>query len=109
MISAGANALILQTVVDNTINNINVLSVSNEAGEIFRKQPQSVESLSETEKKFTFYLTENEVIDTIKKFSLYGNGATITLGTGIEMATQAVNIVKTNTQSLLLVWTVKVI
>lgn len=109
MITAGANALILQTVVAKTIDNINVISVSNNTREIFRKEPQSVESVSDTEKKYTFYLTETEAIDTIRKFSLYGNGATVSLGTGLEMVSQAVNIVKTNTQSLLLVWTVKVI
>ncbi len=109
MITPEANAMILQTVVEKTIDNIDVISVSNASGEIFRKQPQSVESISNSEKKFTFYLTEDEAIDTIVKFSLYGDGATTTLGTGLEMVTQAVNIVKTNTQSLLIVWTLKVI
>ena len=41
--------------------------------------------------------------------SLYGNGATIALGNGTEMASQAVNITKTNTQSLLIYWTVRVV
>lgn len=109
MITSGVKNLILTTVVAKTIDNINVLSVSNASGEIFRKEPQEVEALSPTEKKYTFYLTETEAIDTIAKFSLYGNGATSTLGTGLEMANQAVNITKTNTQSLLMIWNVKVV
>lgn len=109
MITAGAKDLILTTVVAKTINNIQVLSVSNVSGEIFRKEPQSVETLSPTEKKYTFYLTETEAIDTIIKFSLWGNGASTTFGTGLEMTTQTVNITKTNTQSLLIMWTVKVV
>ena len=41
--------------------------------------------------------------------SLYGNGATVTLGDGIEMASQVVVIPKTNTQSLLIYWVVRVV
>lgn len=109
MITAGANAVILNTVIAETIDKINVLSVSNAVGEIFRKEPQNVDIISSKEKKFTFYISETEAIDTIVKFALYGHGATTTLGDGLEMATQSVNIEKTATQSLLLLWTVKVI
>ncbi len=108
MITTEAKELIIQTVVKKTIDNIDILSVSNDTHEIFRKEPQSVEVLSNSERKFTFYLTENEAIDTIKKFSLYGNGATTTIGSGLEMISQVVNIEKTNTQSLLMVWVVKI-
>jgi len=109
MITNDANALVLTTVIEKTIDNIDVLSISDENGEVFRKTYQSKEEISTTERKYTFYLTENEGNATITKMSLYGNGATTTLGDGTEMAYQNVNITKTNTQSLLIYWTVKVV
>ena len=108
-VTAAAKALILQSIIEKSIDNIDVLSLSNSSGEIFRIVPQKKETISSKERKYTFYLTENEAVDTIVKMSLYGNGATVSLGTGTEMTAQAVNIVKTNTQSLLIHWTVRVV
>lgn len=108
-VTSQATALILSATIAKTINNIDVLSISNSGGEVLRKEPQAVDVISATKTKFTFYLTEAEANTTITKFSLYGESATKTLGTGTELVTQTVSIVKTNTQSLLIYWTLEVI
>jgi len=108
-VTNNAIALILTATIAKTIDNIDVLSISNVGGEVLRKEPQSIETLSATKKKFTFYLTEAEANTTITKFSLYGESATTTLGTGTELVTQVVSIIKTNTQSLLIYWTLEVV
>jgi hypothetical protein len=108
-VSAAANALILASAISESIDNIDVMSVQDAGGEVFRKTYQSVDTVSATERKYTFYLTEDEGNTTITGLSLYGNGATTVLGTGTEMCTQAVNIEKTNTRSLLIYWNVRVV
>jgi hypothetical protein len=108
-VTAAANALILASVIAASIDNIDVISVVDAGGECFRKAYQSVDSISATERKYTFYLTEDEGNTDITEFRLYGNGATTALGNGTEMCTQILNIEKTNTQSLLVYWTVKVV
>jgi hypothetical protein len=108
-VSAAANALILASVIAKSIDNIDVISIQDAGGEVFRKAYQSVDTVSATERKYTFYLTEDEGNTTIIGLSLYGNGATTALGNGTEMCTQILNIEKTNTQSLLVYWTVKVV
>lgn len=107
-VTSAANALILSATITASIDNITVISLQKSSGEYFRKAYQSKETLSTTSRKYTFYLTEAEGNDTIIKMSLYGNGASSTLGTGTEMASQTVNIVKTSTKSLLIYWTVEV-
>lgn len=109
MITAASEALILASVITESIDNIDVISVSNSGGEVFRKAYLNKETISETERKYTFYLTESEAVVTIANLSLYGNGSTTTLGDGTEMAYSTVNIIKTNTKSLLIYWTVKVV
>lgn len=108
-VTAAANALILASVIAESIDNIDVISVQDAGGELLRVAPQSAETISATERKYTFYLTESEGNGDLTGMSLYGNGATIALGNGTEMASQAVNITKTNTQSLLIYWTVRVV
>lgn len=108
-VTAAAEALILASTIAASIDNIDVLSVQDAGGEIIRVVPQKVTTLSTTKRKYEFYLTENEGNGDIVGMSLYGNGATVTLGTGTEMATQVVDFTKTNTQSLLIHWTVEVI
>lgn len=108
-VTAGANALILASTIATSIDNIDVLSVQTIAGELIRITPQNVVTISATERKYEFYLTENEGIGDLVGMSLYGNGATVTLGDGTEMASQVVVIPKTNTQSLLIYWIVRVI
>jgi hypothetical protein len=108
-VTAAANALILASVIAASIDNIDVISVVDAGGECFRKAYQSVDSISATERKYTFYLTEDEGNTDITELRLYGNGATTTLGTGTEMCSQAASLEKTNTQSLLVYWNVKVV
>lgn len=108
-VTAAANALILTSVIAISIDNIDVISIKDAGGEVIRVVPQDTNVISATEKKYTFYLTESEAVTTITSFSLYGNGATVTLATGTEMCTQAASLEKTNTQSLLIYWTVKVV
>lgn len=108
-VTAAANTLILNSVIANTIGNIDVIALKNVSGEFFRKIPTDTEVITSQKKRYTFWLDETEGNDTIVRLSLYGNGATTTLGTGIEMTTQTVNIEKDNTQSLLIEWTVEVV
>lgn len=108
-VTSGANALILAATIAASIDDIDVISLQNSGGEFLRKAYQSVDNVSATERKYTFYLTEDEGNTTIIGLSLYGNGATTALGNGTEMCTQILNIEKTNTQSLLVYWTVKVV
>lgn len=109
MITNDANALILTAVITESIDNLDVLSISTSAVEVFRKAYQNKETISSTERKYTFYLTEAEANVTMTKLSLYGDGATTTLASGTEMVYANVNITKTSTQSLLITWTVKVV
>lgn len=108
-VTAAANQLILDAVIPKSIDNVDVISLQNVSGEFFRKAYQSKEIISETERKYTFYLTEEEGNDTIVGISLYGEGATTSLGTGTEIVKQTVNIEKTNTQSLLIYWSLRVV
>ncbi|EGW36456.1 hypothetical protein [Desulfosporosinus sp. OT] len=108
-VTDAARALILASTVATSIDNIDVLSASAITGELIRIVPQDVETISAVERKYTFYLTEFEGNGNLIDLSLYGNGATVALGTGTEMASQAVTIAKTNTQSLLIHWNARVI
>ena len=108
-VTDAAKALILGSVIAESIDNIDAISLRTTSGELVRKAYQSKEIISATERKYTFYLTENEGNGDLIGVSLYGNGATTTIGSGTEMVTQVVNITKTNTQSLLIYWTVKVV
>lgn len=108
-VTNAANALILASTIAISIDNIDVLSVQTTAGEIFRVTPQNVVALSATERKYEFYLTELEGNGALIGMSLYGNGATVTLGDGTEMAEHVVNIPKNNTKSLLVYWIVRVV
>jgi hypothetical protein len=108
-VTSAAEALILASVIAESIDNIDVISVQDAGGEIIRLAPQSTDVISATKRKYTFYLTELEGNGSLVGMSLYGNGATTTLGSGTEMAKQVVNFTKTNTQSLLIYWTVEVI
>ncbi len=108
-VTDAAKALILASVIAESIDNIDVISLQNAGGEIFRKAYQSIEIISPKERKYIFYLTENEGNGDLVSMSLFGNGATTSLGTGTKMTTQAVNITKTNTQSLLIYWNVRVV
>jgi hypothetical protein len=109
MITDAAKALILNSVIDVSIDNIDVISLQNSGGEYFRKEYQSKDTISTKERKYTFYLTENEGNGDIVGLSLYGDGATVTLATGTEMAEQNVEIEKTSTRSLLIYWTVRAV
>ena len=105
----GVRALILTSTIATSIDNIDVLSVKAIAGELERFPPQNIVAISLTERKYEFYLTELEAIGDLIGMSLYGNGATVVLGDGTEMATQVVAISKTGTQSLLIYWIVRVV
>ena len=108
-VTDGARALILASAIATSIDNIDVFGVTIISGELIRIVPQDVTVISATERKYTFYLTETEGNGDLIGMSLYGNGATVTLGSGTEMASQVVAISKTNTQSLLVHWNVRVI
>ena len=108
-VTDGARALILASTIATSIDNIDAFGVSTISGELIRIVPQDVTVISETERKYTFYLTETEGNGDLVGMSLYGNGATVSLGDGTEMASQVVSIAKTNTQSLLINWVVRVI
>lgn len=111
MITVAGNTFILSSVVA-AIDAASVISVRNASGEFFRKIPTATEIISPHEINFTFYLNESEANDTIVGFSLYAD-ATDDFGTGTEIATQALIpeeiIVKDNTQSLAIDWTVNIL
>ncbi len=108
-VTTAANALVLASAIAASMNSITVISVKTSAGEIFRKIPTSTDVITSKKKQFTFWLSETEGNGSIITLSLYGNGATATLGTGTEIVTQTVTITKDNTNSLTVVWTVEVI
>ena len=109
MITNAANTLALNSVLTATLNTIAVITLKNVSGEFFRKIPTSTAVISSQKKQFTFWLSEAEGNGTIVDLSLYGNGATTILGSGTELVAQTVNIVKDNTNSLTVVWTVEVV
>jgi hypothetical protein len=104
-----AEYLILVSVIRASIDNIDVIAIEDVNGEVFRKVYQRKDSLSDTERRYTFYLTEEEGNANITKLVLYGSGATTEPGSGFPLCEQPVDIEKTNTQSLLIYWTVKVV
>jgi len=108
-VTSAANVLALSSVIAATMDSITVISIKTISGEIFRKIPTEVDEISSRKKQFTFWLNEDEGNGDIAELSLYGDGATATLGTGTEMVTQAVNIEKDNTNSLTVIWVVEVI
>ena len=75
-VTAAANALILASVIDESIDNIKVISLRTVGGELVRKAYQSKDTISATERKYTFYLTNPGN----GRMRLCGNGATTTLG-----------------------------
>ena len=109
MITTAANTLALNSVIAAVLDTVSVISVKKASGEFFRKIPTATEIISASQKHYTFYLNENEANDTIIGFSLFGNGATITLGTGTEIATQVASIVKDNSQSISVNWDVSIL
>jgi len=108
-VTAAANALVLAAAIAASIDDIDVLSVQDAGGEIFRKVPTETTVISATKKQFTFWLDENEGNGSIVGLSLYGNGATTQFGTGVEMAKQPVMIEKDDTNSLTVIWAVEVV
>ena len=107
-VTAAANVLVLAATIAASMDSITVISVKTIAGEIFRKVPTTTDIITAQKKQFTFWLTEAEGNGAITGLSLYGNGATATLGTGTEMVSQAVTILKDNTNSLTIIWEVEV-
>lgn len=108
-VKAAAEALILASAIAASIDNIDVFGVKTAAGELIRILPQGVVTVSPNERRYEFYLTETEGNGDLTSMSLYGNGATVEIGSGTEMASQIVAIEKTSTQSLLIYWNVRVI
>lgn len=111
MITDITKTIALNAVISATIDKIQVISLEDANGEIFRKIPTDTEIISSQEKRFTFYINENEGNGEIVSVSLYGDGATETFGTGTEFTKQSVSISKTAElpQSLTFEWTVKVV
>lgn len=107
-VTAAANVLVLAATIAVSMDSITVISIKTASGEIFRKVPTAVEVVSTQKKQFTFWLNEAEGNGAIIGLSLYGNGATATLGTGTEMVSQVVTILKDNTNSLTIIWEVEV-
>ena len=107
-VTLAANALALSSVIAATMDSITVISLQSAAGEIFRKIPTDTEVITTKKKQFTFWLTEAEGNGDLIGLSLYGYGATTTLGDGTEMVSQGVTIKKDSTNSLTIIWNVEV-
>ena len=108
MITNDANALVLQSVLSVTLGQIDIISLSSSSGEFFRKTLTDFINVNTSKKVFTFFLTETEGNGNIVSVGLHGNGASITLNTGTKYASQDFVLVKDNTQSLTIDWTVEV-
>ena len=108
MITNDANALVLQSVIDVTLDQINIISLSNDSGEFFRKTLTDFIDVNASKKVFTFFMSESEGNGTIVSVGLHGNGATTALNSGTKYATQDFSLIKDNTQSLTIDWTVEV-
>ena len=107
-VTAAANVLVLAATIAASMDSITVISVQTIAGEIFRKVPTTTDIITAQKKQFTFWLTETEGNGAIIGVSLYGNGATTAFGSGTELVSQAVAILKDNTNSLTIIWEVEV-
>jgi hypothetical protein len=108
LITNDANALVLQSVINVTLSQINILSLSNSSGEFFRKQLTDFIDVNAAKKVFTFFISENEGNGNIVSVGLHGNGATTALNSGTKYASQPLALTKNNTQSLTIDWTVEV-
>lgn len=108
-ITSAGNALAFNSVIAAVLDTVSVISIKNANGEFFRKVITSINVISTSDKKFTFYLNENEANTTIVSVSIYGNGATTTLGTGTEIASQVLSLTKDNTQSLTIEWELSIV
>ena len=108
MISNETNQLVLQSVIDVTLDKINVISLRNNDVEFFRKVVTAITDINNTKKTFTFFISETEGNGNITSVGLHGNGATAQLNSGTIYATQVLNVIKDNTQSLTIDWTLEV-
>ena len=65
-VTAAANALILASVIDESIDNIKVISLRTVGGELVRKAYQSKDTISARKRAntFSFILTESRVMGT---------------------------------------------
>lgn len=108
-ITAAANALVLSASITASLDSISHIALLNAGGEFIRKAYETVTKITSSKYQYEFYFTESEGNDTIVGIELEGNGATITLDDGTAFATQTLNLVKTNTQSLTIIWTVELV
>lgn len=107
MITNEGNTLVLNAIISASLDTVNYFVFKNINGEFYRKIPTDIEIVNSKIKVYTCWLNENEGNDTIKGISLICNGS-VALNSGTEIATQNLNIIKNNTQSLLLEWTVEI-
>lgn len=108
-ITAAVNALILSATITASLDNVDVLALENAGGEFLRKAPETITKITTQKYQYEFYFTEAEGNDTIVGVEINGNGATTTLDDGTAFANQVLNLVKTNTQSLTVIWTLELI
>ena len=107
MITSQGNTLVLNAIITASLNTVNYFVFKNITGEFFRKIPTDIETINSKSKVYTCWLNEYEGNDTIKGICIICSG-TEEINTGVELATQSVNVIKDNTQSLLLEWTVEI-
>lgn len=108
-ITSAATTLTFNSVLTSTIDNINYIALIKSSGEFFRKTYSEKTMLTSSKCQYTFYLTESEGNDAIVQVELNGNGATATLDSGTDFATQTLILTKTSNQSLTIVWTLELI
>ena len=84
-----------------------IIAIEDTTQEIIRKEAVNIHNVSDTETRYNFFLTEDDVPnETLEKLKLMANGATLTLDTGTSYAEVSPSIEKGPNQSLLIVWTV---
>ena len=101
MITSAANAIVLQAVIDVTLDVIDSIALYDGETEIFSKTATDITELSSTKKQYTFFISEAEGNGDITQVKL--------LAGAVIYSTQPLVITKNNNQSLNIEWIVEVV
>lgn len=105
MISTATNTIILNAIISSVLDQITYISLSNSSGEYFRKALTNYTDINLNKRVFTFFISESEGNGSIVQFGLHDS---LTLNGGTCYATQEISLVKDNSESLTLEWSVEV-
>jgi hypothetical protein len=110
LINTQINTDILNSAISLSLDKITHIEVLNVGGAFFRKALTDSIEVNTRKRVFTFFITEDEANTNITEVKLFGGtGCTTSFGTGTLYATQTLVLTKTNTQSLLIDWTIELV